>query len=152
MMTVLRDRNEIDAVIAEAEAIEQGGDPADVAGGGGPAPGASKSGAEGASPSASPAPASFTEVARFALLVIDGGFCLAFGKGSQLPDELRPEAQQNLEVICAKYLPRLMGEVGPELALLGILGIHAFNLSQRPWPTTVPAPESSANAEAANRL
>jgi hypothetical protein len=128
-MTVYQSPEDLDSLVAEAEAISKGDDPSKLAGTGGDAPASPEIGEGAGSPSSAPSPASFTEISALGLLVIDSGFLLAFGPGSAMPDPLRGEAQKNLELICAKYLPAV-SNVGPEMALVSLVAIHAFNCYQ----------------------
>jgi len=145
-MTLIRDADELDRIVRESESIARGDD---MAGTGGPAPAASANGA-GEDSTASPAPASYAEIADLALLLINGGYVIAFGPRAVLPQDLHFEAKRNLELICAKYLPATVAAFGPESALVAVLAVHTFNC-YRLCQTTAPLPESSANAEAASQ-
>lgn len=147
-MTLIKDADELDRLVLESEAIARGEQP-DMAGTGGPAPAASEHGEGGFAPS-SPSPASFSEVADFVMLLIQGGYLIAFGPKGVLPNDLSLEAKRNVELLCAKYLPSAVSSFGPETALVGILAVHTFNC-YRQCQTTAPSPGSSANAEAGNQ-
>lgn len=147
-MTVYKSQADLETLVAEAEAISKGENPEQVAGIGGPAPASPEIGEGDERPSSASSPASFTEVAALGLLVIDSGFLLMFGPGSAMPEPLRGEAQKNIEAICAKYLPAV-SNVGPEMALVSIVAIHAFNCYQaNGWRTSVPSRASSGNVGA----
>lgn len=147
-MSVYESQEDLDTLIAEAHAISNGDDPSKLAGNGGPAPATPEIGDGAGSPSSAPSPASFAEIAALGLLVLDSGFLLAFGLGSAIPDPLRGEAQKNIEAICAKYLPAV-SNVGPEMALVSIVAIHAFNCYQaNGWRTAAQSRASSGNVGA----
>lgn len=145
-MTLIKDADDLDRLVQESEAIARGESP-DMAGTGGPAPAASDNGAGALSEE--PAPASYSEIADFGLLLINAAYVIAFGPRAVLPAELHHEAKRNLELICAKYLPATVADLGPGSALLGILAIHTFNCYR--WRTTALSPESSASAEAGSQ-
>lgn len=147
-MTLIKDQEELDQLLNASEAITRGESPDQMAGTGGPAPAASENG-EDASPSAS-SPAPYAEVADLLLLLVNGGYMLAFGPRGILPPNLQQEAKKNLELICAKYLPSTLGSFGPETALAGVLLVHTVHCYQV-CRTNVPLPGSSANAAAASQ-
>ena len=138
-MTLIRNQEELDRIVREAE---------ELAGTGGPAPAASDNGA--GVPTEAPAPASCSEIADLGLLLINGGYMLAFGPAGVLPPDLQREAKKNLELICAKYLPSTVAAFGPESALVAVLAVHTLNC-YRLCQTSARSPELSASAEAGNQ-
>jgi hypothetical protein len=113
-------------LIAEAQAIANGGKPGDASPSPPPGQDGSPAGDPGAAP-ASPPPMDPAALADLALIVGDLLLSVAFGAAGTLQEPLRTEAKKAWCAVIVQYAPALQ-TVGPVGVLLSVYGFHAASL------------------------
>jgi hypothetical protein len=126
---LVKTEDEIEKVLAEAESIKAGIDPAVATASVGEGPATHADGTEGevVTPDASPS-ASFEQLAGLMCLLCDWPFVRMFGAQGQLPDPFRSEAQKAWAEIMETYLPAVVAKAGPFGVLLSLYSMHGAGL------------------------
>ena len=126
---LIKNEEEIEAVLAEAESIKAGIDPAVATASVGEGPATRADGTEeGALTPGAPSSASFHELAGLMCLLCDWPFVRMFGAQGQLSEPFRAQAQQAWAEILETYLPDVVAKAGPFGVLLSLYSMHGAGL------------------------
>lgn len=127
---LVKSEDEIAKVLAEAEQIKAGENPATItseASGSSPATSADAQGGAVETPAAAPSP-SLDQIAELLCLLCDWPFVRAFGAVGQLPEPFRSEARKAWAQVLETYMPAIVAKAGPFAVLVSVYSMHGAGL------------------------